>query len=626
MSPVATAPEERADRGGAAATEVGDYGLLSNCRTAALVGRDGSIDWLCLPSFNAPSIFACILDPGAGRWAIHPKEESEVGRRYDGRSLIIETTFTTSKGEARLTDALSTGSNEDGHDLGSTASPILVRSIECVSGTVTLDFEYSPRPEYGLVHPLLQREDGRGLLGRGGPSVLLLSVPPGLDMEVDESSARACIELTEGEHVAFALEHRWSWEERPCGLEPDEIDALLDETADAWKRWADAHPAPDGPYGELAEVSGRVLRGLTFHPTGAMVAAPTTSLPTQIGGSRNWDYRYTWLRDSAFTIEAFRVVACGVEATELFGFLDRTALSQVRRKGTVQAVYGIGGEHDLTERELKHLAGFRNSAPVRVGNAAWNQRQLDVYGEIIGAAYQLRDELDEHEPLVRAFLVKLADVAADQWRLKDHGLWEMRTPPAHYVHSKLMCWVALDRSIRMAEQLEATDHVEQWSHERDAVREAILDRGWSDDIGAFRQTFDRDALDASTLMIPIVGFLDATDERVVSTLEAIEDRLTDDRGLVYRYRAQDGLEGAEGTFLLCTFWLAEAWARAGRVGRATEIFERAAGYANDLGLLSEQVEAKSGALLGNFPQAFSHVGLVNAFSALTSAEATTPTP
>lgn len=625
MSPIATAPEKGATPRAAAETDVADYGLLSNCRTAALSSRDGSIDWLCMPRFDAPSIFARVLDPEAGHWSIRPMGEHEVERRYHERSLILDTSFETSEGEAVLRDALTTGPNEGGHDLGSAASPILVRSVECVSGHVTLDFEYAPRPEYGLVHPLLQRDED-GLLGQGGPSVLRLSIPPGMDVEVGDSSAHARIELGEGDHIAFALEHRWSWEERPCGLGQDDIDALLAETESAWKRWAEEHPMPDGPYAEATELSGRVLRGLTFHPTGAMVAAPTTSFPTQMGGSRNWDYRYTWLRDSAFTIEAFREVACGVEATELFRFLDRTALSQVRRQGTVQAVYGIGGEHDLSEREIGHLAGFRDSSPVRVGNAAWNQRQLDVYGEIIAAAYQLRDELDEHEPRVRAFLVKLADVAADQWHLKDHGIWEMRTPPAHYVHSKLMCWVALDRSIRMAEQLEASDHVDDWCRERDEVREAILDRGWSDDIGAFRQTFDRDALDASTLMIPIVGFLDASDERVVSTMEAIEDRLTDDRGLVYRYRAHDGLEGAEGTFLLCTFWLAEAWARAGRVGRATEIFERAVGYANDLGLLSEQVESKSGALLGNFPQAFSHVGLVNASSALANAEATTPTP
>jgi alpha,alpha-trehalase len=605
--------------------EISDYALVSNCRTAGLVSRHGSMDWLCLPRFDAPSIFGRTVDENAGSWWIRPSDAFDVERAYRKRSLVLDTTFTTSSGTVLLTDALDTGPNAGGHELGEHSTAVVLRTVECTRGEMTLCMDFVPRPEYGLIHPLLHREEN-GLFGRGGPSVLMLSLPASLDLEMGESMAHVEVRLTAGDRVAFALEHGWSWEPPPTELSQDEIHRRMVDTVAAWERWSGSHSTYDGPRPELVDTSSRVLQGLTYEPTGAMVAAPTTSLATEIGGSRNWDYRYTWLRDTSFTIEALHVAACAEESKELFGFIARTALSQVRRNGSVQAVYGIGGEHDLTERELPHLSGWRDSRPVRVGNAAWDQHQLDVYGELVGAAFQLRHHLEDEEPLVRRFLVRLADAAAAQWRQKDHGIWEMRTAPAHYVHSKLMCWVALDRAVQMANILNAEDRVERWSWEREEVRNAIETRGWSPDLGSFRQTFDRDALDASTLLIPIVGFLEPSHPKVVSTLEAIASRLTDDRGLVYRYRSDDGLEGREGSFLVCTFWLAEAWARAGRVERAMELFDLAADQANDLGLLSEQVEAGSNRLLGNFPQAFSHVGLVNAGFALAHAEATSPTP
>ena len=618
--------EETGDHGAkAAGRPIDEYAMLSNCRTSALVHLEGSIDWLCLPRFDSPSVFARILDAGAGAWSIRPTESYEVVRRYIDRTLVLETRFTTDSGELRLVDALVTGPSDDGRELGADAPPLLVRVIECTDGEVRVRHDFRPRPEYGLIHPLLREAPGGGLLGRGGASTLLLSVPDDGDLTIEESSACGESTVMEGERLAFSLEHRSSSDEPPPPRGQDEIIERLRETRAAWEAWSEFDGRYRGPHEDLVDVSGRVLKALTYAPTGAMVAAPTTSLPTQVGGTRNWDYRYTWLRDSSFTLQAFEVVGCAQEAAALFEFLARTALSQVRRQGDVQAVYGIGGEHDLTERRLEHLSGWRDSAPVRVGNHAWQQRQLDVYGELIGAAFQARHELPETDPLVRSFLVRLADAAADHWKRKDHGIWEMRLPPADYVHSKLMCWVALDRAIRMGEVLDAGPRIEAWQDERDRVRESILTRGWSHELGAFRQSFDRDVLDASTLMIPIVGFLDAGDHRVISTLEAIEDGLTDDRGLVYRYLAEDGLEGGEGTFLLCTFWLAEAWARAGRVRRASEVFRLAAERANDVGLLTEQVD-DSGRLIGNFPQAFSHIGLVNAAHALANAEGTTPTP
>jgi GH15 family glucan-1,4-alpha-glucosidase len=314
------------------------------------------------------------------------------------------------------------------------------------------------------------------------------------------------------------------------------------------------------------------------------------------------------------------VAACPDESEKFFDFLAHAALSQMRRGGDLQIMFGVGGEHDLSERELPHLSGWRNSRPVRVGNAAWSQRQLDVYGELLGAVCRLRDQVPQLEPSTREFLASLADAAAVRWREQDQGIWEVRGEPRHFVYSKLMCWVALDRAIQLAELLGAEDRIGRWEAAREEVREAILREGWSDGAGAFTQSFGTDALDASNLVMPMVGFLPATDERVCATVAATVERLTDERGLVFRYRTQDGLEGEEGTFLLCTFWLAEALALSGETTRARETFEAAVAHASDLGLLSEEIDARSGELIGNFPQAFSHIGLVNAAWAISRAE------
>jgi GH15 family glucan-1,4-alpha-glucosidase len=319
-------------------------------------------------------------------------------------------------------------------------------------------------------------------------------------------------------------------------------------------------------------------------------------------------------------MEALWVAACPDEAHKFFGYLAGAALTQVRRGVDLQIMFGIGGEHDLTERELPGLAGWRGSRPVRIGNGAWNQRQLDVYGELFGAVYQLREQLAEIDPATRQFFVGVADTAAARWKERDQGIWEIRGEPRDFLYSKLMCWVALDRAIQVAGLLDARDRVDRWTATRDEIRRAILERGWSDKAQAFTQAFGSDDLDASNLMMPIVGFLPPNDPRLLSTLRATAERLTDEHGLVYRYRAHDGLEGEEGTFLLCTFWLAQAWALAGDVERARETFARAAAFANDVGLLSEEVDPATREMLGNFPQAFSHIGLVNAAWAIHQAE------
>jgi GH15 family glucan-1,4-alpha-glucosidase len=363
-----------------------------------------------------------------------------------------------------------------------------------------------------------------------------------------------------------------------------------------------------------------VLYGLTYFPTGAIVAAPTTSLPEVAGGSRNWDYRYSWVRDASFTLAALWVAACPHEANKFFDYMADAAVSQVRQGDDLQIMFGVGGEHDLTERELGHLSGWRSSAPVRIGNGAWNQRQLDVYGELLDAAHRLPDQLDRLRPVTRLFLADLADIAGRRWREKDHGIWEIRGEPRHFVYSKLMCWVALDRAITLADRLDARDRVGRWRATRDEIADAIMTRGWNEKVGAFTQSFGSDELDASTLMMAIVGFVPPDHPRMRATTKAIAAQLRDERGLVYRYRAADGLEGEEGSFVLGTFWLAQAQALAGELDCARATFEVAAAYVNDVGLLSEEIDTRTGELLGNFPQAFSHIGLVNAAWAIDEAE------
>ncbi len=366
--------------------------------------------------------------------------------------------------------------------------------------------------------------------------------------------------------------------------------------------------------------SGRVLQALTFEPTGAIVAAPTTSLPESVGGQRNWDYRYTWVRDASLTMMALWVAACPDEANKFFVFLADAAASQLQNGAHMQIMFGIGGERDLSERELSHLAGWRGSRPVRVGNAAWTQRQLDVYGELLGAAQRLVDQLGELDPVSKRFLAAAADTAASRWRDKDQGIWEIRGQPRDFLYSKLMCWAALDGAIALADHLGADDRIDDWAAAREEIRTAILERGWNDRAGAFTQAFGSEDLDASSLMLAITGFLPAYDPRMKATIEATEQRLTDTRGLVYRYLAPDGLADGEGTFVLCTFWLAEAQAMAGEVAAATATFERALTAINDVGLLAEEVDPRDGEPIGNFPQAFSHVGLINAAWAITKAQ------
>jgi GH15 family glucan-1,4-alpha-glucosidase len=594
---------------------IADYALLSDCHSAALVHRSGTVEWLCCPRYDGASVFARLLDDRAGHWTLSLPDAHLVRRSYLDGTLVLETVFESASGRMVLTDALAIGVEQSHQNFGRRAPHVLLRQARCTAGEVVLDVEFAPRPDYGRASPALR--NGTGGLRADGTPPLQLSGPR---LEVADGVARGRLRLRAGESHAFALHLRGGqdghgfWDEARTAQR-------LDETIAAWRSWSQHHLHYQGPWRDLVSVSGRVLKGLTYQPTGAIIAAPTTSLPETVGGVRNWDYRYTWVRDASLTLEALWVAACPDEANRFFDFLAGAARRQLEEEGDLQIMFGVTGERDLTERELPHLAGWRDSRPVRIGNGAWHQRQLDVYGELLGAVYRLREQIGQLTPGTAAFLTAVADTALHRWHEPDHGIWEMRDEPRHFLHSKLLCWVALDRASELAGMLGAdAATVERWTAGRDEIRRAILEQGWNDRLGTFTQSFGSDALDASALLIPIVGFLPASDARVRATIDLIARQLTDDHGLVYRYRTADGLPGQEGAFLLCTFWLARAQALAGEVARARATFERAAAFVNDLGLLAEEVNAGTGELLGNFPQAFSHVGLVTAAWAIAQAE------
>jgi alpha,alpha-trehalase len=604
------ASEETSAPGGS--QPVANYGLLADCNSAALVDRDGSIDWLCLPRYDSDALFARLLDPDAGHWSIRPVGAYRAERRYLPGTLVIETTFTTDVGQVKLTDAMAFAEGQRGHDLGFDAPHELLRSVEGVSGRVELKLELAPRPQYGLVMPLIRLEDGGARTFGAGR----IRVRSGAPLELEDSTLRASFAVAAGERLGFSV--RWaSAEDRdaPEPTAPDAVAARVADSVEGWRSWEAEHDIYDGPHRDLVRMSSRVLKGLSYRPTGAIVAAPTTSLPETVGGERNWDYRFSWIRDSSLTIEALYIGTCSDEAEEFVSFMTSSAGGRAG-EGSLQIMYGIGGEHDLSERELPHLRGWRESTPVRVGNGAWDQVQLDVYGELLNSLWLYREKLGELHPEIQAFVADLADTAARRWTETDSGMWEMRGDPRHHLSSKVLCWTALDRAVRLAPQLGEYAKTEAWEAARDEIRDAVLERGWSERKQAFAQSFDSDELDAAQLLMPILGFLPATDERMRSTIEAIASELTED-GLVLRYRNDeglnaDGLTGEEGTFVICSFWLVSCLAKAGELERAEALFEQLAGYANDLGLLAEEIDTQNGEQLGNFPQAFSHIGLITA--------------
>jgi GH15 family glucan-1,4-alpha-glucosidase len=612
MSTTSLRPDPQTAGSAEAFKPIADYGLLADCNSAAIVDHDGSIAWLCLPRYDSPAVFAQVLDPGAGHWSIRPTGDYRYQRRYLPGTLVLETTFTTETGSVRLTDAMAFAAGQRHHELGLDAPHLVLRLVEGLVGEVELTMELAPRPEYGLVKPLFRQTESGGRTF-GGPNPVVISA--GVPVAVEESTMSATFTAHERERIGFAM--RWAPPDGPAAEPPapDHVAARIEDTVAGWRSWEAEHDIYEGPHREHVRLSARVLKGLTYRPTGAIVAAPTCSLPETVGGDRNWDYRYAWIRDASLTLEALYIGACSDEAVDFVSFMTSSAGGRASER-SLQIMYGIAGEHDLTERELSHLRGWRDSAPVRVGNGAWGQTQLDVYGELLNALYLYRQQLGDLHPEIQRFVADLANTAARRWKETDAGMWEMRGEPRHHLSSKVLCWVALDRAVALAPQLGEYADVGAWTAERDAIREAVLTRGWSDKRQAYAQSFDSDELDAAQLLMPILGFLPATDARMRSTIDAIASELTED-GLVLRYRNEeglnaDGLTGEEGTFVICSFWLVSALAKAGELDRAEELFDKLVSYANDLGLLAEEIDTATDELLGNFPQAFSHIGLITA--------------
>ncbi len=571
-----------------------DYALLGNLQTAALVSREGSIDWCCFPRFDSRACFAALLGTAEhGRWLLAPSAPVEhSSRRYRHDTLILETVFETAAGSARVIDFMPPGER---------ASEV-VRIVEGLTGEIELRSELAIRFDFGSIVPWMQRLDD-DQVAIAGPDGLRYWTPVGAHGE--EMTTVSTFAVSSGERVPFVLTWFPSHEQRPGRSDPEQ--ALADTEA-FWHSWA-GQCDHVGVYHEEVHQSLLVLKALTYAPTGGLVAAPTTSLPEAIGGSRNWDYRFCWLRDATLALLAMLRSGYREEAAAWRQWLRRAVAGD---PADVQIMYGIAGERRLDEFELDWLPGYEGSQPVRVGNAASSQLQLDVYGEVLDALYQARVHGAPADANVWSLTRKLLDWLEQGWRREDAGIWEVRGPARHFTHSKVMAWVAFDRAVRFHEEFGEDGPVERWRSIRDEIKGEVLARSWSADRQAFAQSYGSDELDASVLLMPLVGFLPAGDERVRSTVEAIRRELTVE-GLVLRYRPQegvDGLPGGEGVFLACSFWLAGVLALQGRRDEARELFERLLDLRNDVGLLSEEYDPVALRQLGNFPQAFTHLSLV----------------
>ncbi|HEX3810092.1 MAG TPA: glycoside hydrolase family 15 protein [Rhizomicrobium sp.] len=574
------------------AERIEDYAMIGDCRTTALVCRDGSIDWLCVPRFDSPAMFAKLLGGvDNGRWLIAPKSKAKTTRAYRDTGLVLETTFKTGTGEVSLIDFMPIGVEH----------PSIIRLVVGKRGKVQMHTEFTVRFDYGYTIPWVSRIDKQTLAAVAGPNLIVLRTPVALHGQDMRSTATFTVK--KGETIPFVMSFGRSYKDAPPPLDTE---TALGETEEFWKNWS-ALCTAKGRWAKAIRRSLATLKGLTYSPTGGMVAAPTTSLPEQIGGPRNWDYRYCWLRDATFTLLAFMNAGYREEATSWQNWLMRAIAGSPEQ---IQTMYGVGGERSLEEMELPWLSGFAASRPVRVGNAAATQLQLDIYGELADMMAQATKgglpPAPRRTEIREVFLEHLEKI----WRKPDEGIWEIRGEPQHFVHSKAMTWVAFDRASRGAASAKARAHYRRVAKE---IHADICKKGVDTDRGCFVQSYGSKRLDASLLLLAVVGFLPATDKRIVRTVEEIERTLLID-GLVMRYRTESGVDGlppGEGAFLACSFWLADNYVMLGRTKEAEQMFDRLIKLANDVGLLSEEYDPRAKRMLGNFPQAFSHVALVN---------------
>jgi GH15 family glucan-1,4-alpha-glucosidase len=635
--PIPTIPEIRqlapvASLGGSPFPPIAEYGFLSDCETVALVAPSGNVEWMCLPRVDSPSVFGALLDRDAGSFRIGPSGMNvPVARRYLPGTMVLETSWGTGSGWLVVRDVLLIGAWHHEHDRSGThrraptdydADHVLLRMVRCVNGQVEITMDCEPVFNYGL-EPARWEYTGHGYdegTATADGTDVRLGLKTNLRLGFEGSRATARHRMKEGETVYCAL----YWSEHAPPQDIDEAQRRLVWTAHHWQHWLDRGHFPDHPWRTHLQRSALTLKGLTYAPTGALLAAATTSLPETPQGERNWDYRYSWIRDSTFMLWALYTLGFDWEANDFFYFIADVAGGQDH----LQVMYGLGGERDLAERELDHLSGYEGARPVRIGNDAYHQNQHDVWGALLDSVYlhtRSRDSLDER---VWPILSRQVEMAIANWRKPDRGIWEVRGEPKHFTSSKMFCWVACDRGARLAEIREDWERVERWQAAADEIHADICEHG-VDGRGVFVQHYETTALDAALLLMPLLRFLHPEDPRVRNTVMAISDELTEN-GLVLRYRTEetdDGLAGREGTFLICSFWLVSALAEIGELKRARELCERLLGYASPLGLYAEEIDPRTGRHLGNFPQAFTHLALVNAVMHVIRAdEAPSPHP
>jgi GH15 family glucan-1,4-alpha-glucosidase len=608
--------------------DIAEYALLGDCRGAALVSSSGSIDWCCLPRFDSGSVFARLLDPErGGYWQIAPHDHarSQPGathRAYLDGTLVLETTFQTESGSARLLDCLSIPARDPAATLGSR----LVRVVEGIRGSVDFVSRIVPRFDYCEVRPWIRGYGDQLHTAIGGNDGLIIWSDAGLQEEPEPHELSGRFTVHAGDRIRSAATYAspWSIGDPRSGLDPGAtdpgaVDDELERTIAWWREWS-ARVSVAGEDRQGVSRSALVLKALTYEPTGAIVAAPTTSLPEAIPGERNWDYRYAWVRDASFSSRAFAEIGCSEEANAFRVFIMRASAGHADE---LQIAYGVGGERRIGNQQQLGLEGYRRTGPVRSGNSAARQLQLDSYGELVNLTWRWHRRGHSPDDDDWRFLVSLIDRAAEQWQEPDHGLWEWPGDPDHFVQSKVTCWAALDRGLQLAEECLRRAPTRKWRRARDDVREAVETHGYDADRGVFTQAFGRTDLDCALLLLPTVEFVPWDDERMVRTVAAIRDDLSAGDGLLYRYRRDDQLPGDEGAFLCCSFWLVECLARAGDLSEAREVYEKACAAANDLGLFSEEFDPRSGELRGNFPQGLTHLAHIAAAVAL--AERVTPT-
>ncbi|MEV8291187.1 MULTISPECIES: glycoside hydrolase family 15 protein [Streptomyces] len=596
------------------AGRIEDYALIGDMQTAALVCRDGTVDWLCLPRFDSQAVFAALLGTDEhGFWRLGPASPAGAEppradrRRYVGDSLILESEWDTPRGTVRVTDFMPP---RDG-------APQLIRIVEGVSGRVPMRSALRMRFSYGRVVPWVHQVDNRTVAVAGPDSIWL-------DTEADtygkNLTTYSDFTVAPGERIAFTISWQPSHRQPPALPDPE---GSLEATSDFWREWVE-HCTYHGPYREAVVRSLITLKALTYAPTGGIVAAPTTSLPEDIGGSRNWDYRYTWLRDAAITLSSLLRTGYREEARAWREWLLRAVAGDPEN---LQIMYGIAGERELGEAELDWLPGYESSGPVRVGNGAAHQLQLDVYGEVTEALHLAHMTGLARNDYASLLQLKLIEYLETHWDQPDEGIWEVRGPRRHFVHSKVMAWVAVDRTIKLIESGDADGPLERWREMRDDIHHDVCEKGYDKERNTFTQSYGSQELDASLLLIPQMGFLPPDDKRVIGTIEAIQRELSTEDGFVLRYPTSgddagvDGLEGDEGAFLACSFWLADDLAMIGRVDEARKLFEKLLALRNDLGLLAEEWDSKHQRQVGNFPQAFSHVPLIDTALRLTASGA-----